>query len=136
MALPHEKKHVRIIASSLWALLLCVLIRVCMMVFSLTATILGSDNVLFAAPAAVVGLQHGGDWICDTGAAMNLIGKQDTVNITEQDKMMRDPPLRIDTASGKAPVDFSVEAYCKPLDQTVTPLVMADGTPKVISTGI
>ena len=60
----------------------------------------------------MVGLQHGGDWIWDTGASMDLIGKQDTVNIAAQDKIMLEPPIRIDTASGKASVDFSVEAYC------------------------
>ena len=67
---------------------------------------------------------------------MDLIGKQDAMNISEKDKIMLDPPIQIDTASGKNSVEFSVEAYCHPLDQTVTPLVMAAGTPKVVSTGL
>ena len=107
-----------------------------MMAFCPIATTLGNDNVLYAYTNIVmVGLQHGGDWIWDTGASMDLIGKQDTVNMTEKDKITLDPPIRIDTAAGKTTVDYSVEAYCEPLGQTVYPLVMADGTPKVISTG-
>ena len=91
---------------------------------------------LYAYTTAVVGLQHGGDWILDTGDSMDLIGKQDTVNMTEKDKIMPDPPIRVDTASGKTSVDCSVEAYCQPLDQTIHPLVMAAGTRKVVSTGM
>ena len=53
--------------------------------------------------------------------------------MTEKDKITLDPPIRIDTAAGKTTVDYSLEAYCEPLGQTVYPLVMADGTPNVIS---
>ena len=42
--------------------------------------------------------------------------------------------MKIDTASGKTTVDFEVDGQCIPLNQTVTPLVMAAGTPKVVST--
>ena len=45
-----------------------------------------------------------------------------------------DPRMKIDTASGKIEVEFEVECQCEPLNQTLAPLVMAAGTPKVVST--
>ena len=130
------KRSMSIMAPSLWAFIVCVFIKLCMMILSPLATDFGRENVLFANTAAVVGLQHGEEWIWDTGASMDLIGKQDAMNIMEKDKIMFDPPISIDTASGKTSVDFSVEAYCNPIGQTVTPLVMAAATRKVISTGV
>ena len=67
---------------------------------------------------------------------MDLIGEQDATQLTEKDKTILDPPMKIDTASGKTSVDFKVECQCKPLNQTVTPLVMAAGTPNVVSAGL
>ena len=120
IVLPPERRHIEIMAPSLWALILCVLIRICMMIYYPIATIIGSDAV-FATASAVVGLQNGEDWIWDTGASMDLIGKQDATQLTETDKIALNPPINIDTASGKTSVEFKVECQCLPLNQTVTP---------------
>ena len=68
IVLPLERRRIEILAPTLWALILCVLIRICMIVYNPIAEILRSDAV-FATASAVVGLQNGADWIWDTGAS-------------------------------------------------------------------
>ena len=130
-----EVRKVRIAGSTCWtllkALLLCILIAVCSTVFDVSA-ILG-EVVHVATPSAVVATQHGDDWIWDSGASLHLIGVQDTVNLSEADKIPCIPPTVIDTAGGQQVVDYKVLAFCKPIMQWVHTLVMPAGTPKVLS---
>ncbi len=56
IVLPPQRRRIKILAPTLWALIVCVLIRVCMMVYNPITAILGSDAV-FATASAVVGLR-------------------------------------------------------------------------------
>ena len=92
--------------------------------------------VPIATPSAVTATKHGDDWIWDSGASLNLIGVQDTADMTEKDKIYLNPPITINTAAGQQVVDYKVLAYCQPLAQWVQTLVMPVGTPKVVSAGV
>ena len=133
-----EVKKVRIAGSTCWtllkALLLCILVTVCSLVFD-TSAILG-EVVHVATPSAVVATQHGDDWIWDSGASLHLIGVQDTVNLSDADKIPCIPPTVIDTAGGQQVVDYKGLAFRKPIMQWVQTLVMPAGTPKVLSAGM
>ena len=88
MALPTGDKNVRIAESSRWALLkplcLCIFVTVFSMAGDPIANAIFGQGVLYAAPSAVLGIQNGDDWIWDSGASMDLIGVQDTVNMTRR----------------------------------------------------
>ena len=66
MVLPPERRRIEIMAPTLWALILCVLIRIGMLGYNPIAEILGSGAV-FVTASAVVGLQNGEEWIWGTG---------------------------------------------------------------------